>query len=388
MIAEGPVPFQPPRGKAKLAFLGEAPGSSEVEKKGLYTRLAPQVWPSHPWSAAFLEGGPPSRGDRALLAELPALPLVGPSGRLFDQMCRAAGIDRLDCMVTNVFEYMAPSNNVAPWLRDPDLMLHVRVRLTRELAEAGANVVVPMGGTALRLLTGRDDISKAAGSPCLATELLPGAKLLPCLHPAFILRNYKMLPLFLGALERAKREAELGPSLEFPFREFLLEPTLAEVRKWVYTMDGHLLDSRGEPFRPLLSADLLSVDIETGWGQITCIAFAPDEEHSICIPFVDLRSPNRSYWPTIEEELEVWSLVKEVLESPVPKVLQNGVYDAAWLLEKMGIRTMNYAHDTRLMHHALFPELPKDLGTLISLYSQAPQTKHWGVRKAEEKRDA
>jgi hypothetical protein len=53
----------------------------------------------------------------------------------------------------------------------------------------------------------------------------------------------------------------------------------------------------------------------------------------------------------------------------------------------MGIKVRNYREDTRLQHHSLYPELPKDLHSLMAAYSDWPSSKGWGG-KQEDKRDA
>src|SRR6185369_4456664 len=77
--------------------------------------------------------------------------------------------------------------------------------------------------------------------------------------------------------------------IRLPKRELLIEPTVQEIHDYL----PRLRDS-----------DLLSVDIETGWGLVTNLGFAPDREHAINIPFVDIRKPNKSFY-SVEDEVEV-----------------------------------------------------------------------------------
>lgn len=351
------VPPQLPRGQPpiRLAFVAEAPSHEEVDQ---------------------------------------GIPLVGPSGRIFNAMLRTAGIDRGECLVTNVFDEKLPDNNVANWctytpvyppfrgyswprigtagfLR-PEFYSHLD-RLRAELEAWQPHVVVPMGGTALWALTGKTEISALRGALQPATALIPGKKLLPTFHPAAVMHQWKLFTVVVGDMIKAAQEAEKGPLLVYPKRELLLAPTLQEIRDY------------GERIR---TSDLLSVDIETGWGQITCIGFAPDQEQAICIPFVDLRHPSRSYWKRAEEECEAWEIVRAWLASSTPKVGQNfGSYDAFWLLKKMNIQVRNYQHDTRLLHHALYPELPKSLGFMGAAYANQGPWKVMGKRKTEKRDD-
>ena len=358
------VPFQPPRRlPCKIAFLGEAPGQSEEDKEGCYLQVAKMVWPNAGWTGE-------RDADREIAKTLPPLPLVGPSGTIFNAILRAAGIDRRDVWVGNVFDEKAEDNDVTGWTRDPIIADRALSRLALELAAAGPTVVVPMGATALWAMTGSTNITQMRGAPCLATRVMPGVKLLPTFHPAYVRRVWKTLPFVVQDLLRAKAEAEKGPGLDFPDILLTIEPTIQDLRVWAPILDA---------------SNLLSVDIETGWGQITCIGFAPDGTRAICVPFVDMRQVDRNYWGAVKDERWAWDWVKERCESDTPKVGQNFTYDAYWLLEKMGIRVFNYLHDTRLMHHALYPELPKDLAFLGAAYAELPSWKNWG--KKGDKRD-
>lgn len=340
---------------ARIAFIGEAPGSDEV---------------AH------------------------GIPLVGSSGRVFNAMLRTANLDRSEFFVGNVFDEKIPDNNVANWCAPtaeakasgfddlpplghlgylrPEYRHHLD-RLVAEMDDVRPNIIVPMGGTALWAFTGHTDISSQRGNLQRAARLVPGAKILPTFHPAFIMRQWKFFVVGVGDFIKANSEGA-NRELILPHKEILIEPSIPEYRDYAD--------------RYLLRSDLLSVDIETGWGQITCIGFAPNAEQAIVVPFVDIRKPNKSYWGTEQEEVDAWEITKEIVESNVPKLGQNfGGYDAFWLLDGYGIRPYNFRHDTRLMHHALYPELPKDLEFMGASYTNQGAWKSWG-RKSREKRDS
>lgn len=349
------VPLQEPRGKRPLlAFVGEAPGEEEV----LYGK-----------------------------------PFVGAAGRMFNALLRTAGIDREDCLITNVFDERLPNNDVAAWTvprGHPDLgdggglapiaggFLHPShhhhlARLSEELAKWSPTVIVPLGGTALWALTGSASISAMRGTPSVATLLAPGTKLLPTFHPMMVQHQFKMYTVVVKDLIRAQTEALRGPTLVTPKRSILIDPCLSELREYVPA---------------LLASPLLSIDIETGWGQITSIGFAPDTEHAIVVPFVDKRQPDRSYWRTASDEERAWGYCRTILESDAPKVGQNfAQYDAFWFLEKYRIGVRNLMHDTRLLHHALYPELPKTLLFMGNSYTSQGSWKGWAHGNKTEKRD-
>lgn len=349
-------PQLPRRFPAPIAFIGEAPGIEETQK---------------------------------------LQPFVGTSGRLFNSLLRTANLDREDFLVTNVFNQKLPDNDVKNWcmtmteargteggmalppIGDRGFLRmehrHHLTRLQQELEEWQPRVIVPLGGSALWALTGDSRITAHRGAVRAATMLVPGAKLVPTFHPMAVQHQWKFFAIVVGDILRASIEAAKGPHIILPRRELLLEPTLDDI----------------EAYLPrLLRSSSLSVDIETGWGQITCIGFAPDAEHSINIPFLDKRRPDRNYWPTADHEAMAWGFVRRVLEAPVPKLGQNfGGYDAYWLLRKMHIGPRNFRADTRLLHHALYPELAKTLEFMASAYGTQGAWKQWGRAAQRTKRD-
>lgn len=288
-------------------------------------------------------------------------------------MLRTANLDRAKYLVTNVFDTPCEQEECPDEMRDEALVAYNFERLRAELEAANPAVIVPLGATAVWAFTGIKAIDSYRGSVVKATRIVPGAKLLPTFHPARIMRQWKLLPIGVGDLTKAAAEAKLGPKVFYPKMELLIEPTLAEALDFM---------------EQCKSSDLLSVDIETGWGQITNIGFAPTPNLAMNIPFVDRRKPNRSYWPTARQEFDVVKGIKGLCEHPVPKVGQKLIYDIYWLYEKYGIAMRNYRHDTRLMHHVLYPELPKDLGSMAASYTRIGAWKMWAGRYQGDKQDA
>lgn len=345
---ERPVESEPPARRSPagtLAFVGEAPSDREVER---------------------------------------GRPFVGPSGKVFDAVLRAANIDREECFVGNVFSTMLRGNDVAKhratmtaeaWAAFVSGNLE---RLRVELALVDPHVIVPLGGTALWHLGGRDGITAHRGAPMPGRGIAEGFKLLPTLHPAAILQTWKHYTILVGDIVRAAGEVARGRLIIRPQRSLIIQPTIEEVE---------------ETLRVYTQTDLLTCDIETGWGMIRGIAFAPDATQAIYVPFVSLAERDRSYWRTEAEEVRAWAAVKAILESPTPKLGQNFAnYDAMWLLKKAGIRVMGVSEDTRLLHAALYPELPKSLAFMGQTYGSQGVWKTWagfGAKKKDrgEKRD-
>lgn len=299
-------------------------------------------------------------------------PFVGPAGRTFNTILRSAGLRREEFHITNVFDQQAEDNEVGPWMADPVRCAESDARLAEEFAAYRPSVIVPLGNTALWALTRQTRISAFRGAVMPASRIVPGAKLLPTFHPMAVEHQWKFMPLVTMDFQKAMREAKLGPKIIYPNVKLIVEPTLKEVKAFMARC---------------MDADLLSIDIETGWGQITCIGFGLSATEAMCVPIVDLRQPSKCYWGSPEVELEVWLAMREVLEGPVPKLGQNFLYDIFWLYDKYGIAVRNYREDTRLLHHAVYPDLDKDLGTMAANHTRIGQWKSWGGRFAGDKND-
>lgn len=246
-------------------------------------------------------------------------------------------------------------------------------RLRIEIAQSRPNLLVALGNTACWALLQAANIGSIRGN---VTQDAFGVKVLPTYHPAGVLRNWAWRPVVVMDLIKAGREGA-SPELVRPARRVHINPTLAEVCEW---RD----DLLAKP------PELLSVDIETGAGQIKCIGFAGSITESFLVPFVDLSHPSGSYWGSVEDELEAWACVKAVLEAPIPKLGQNFIYDLQYIT-RMGILPSACLEDTMLLHHSLFPEMQKGLGFLGSIYTNEASWKLMNRRKValakEEKAD-
>lgn len=322
-------------------------------------------------------------------------PFVGKSGQELTAMLAEAGIVREECLLANVFSYRPPANNIFAWCLkkveadaewaslgnpgkypfnplksgayvDPRRMADVG-RLHRELVAYNPTIIIALGNTPLWALTGSAGISANRGTLLMA-DLVGGTrqyKVMPTFHPAYVLRSWDARPVVVADLIKAKRESETETYTR-PNRELWIEPGLEDIKRFISEV--------------LAPAPRFSVDIETGWGQITCVGFGTPT-HAITIPFVDTRKAGASYWSTESEEISAWNLVKQICAMPQAKIFQNGMYDIQWLWKQVGIVPRNKTHDTMLMHHSMFPEMQKGLGFLGSIYTNEASWKKMRPKK-------
>ena len=231
--------------------------------------------------------------------------------------------------------------------------IHHVEKLYSDLRSLRPNLVVAFGNTPCWALLRRTAITRIRGAVAESVTI-PGLKVLPCIHPAAVLRQWEHRHVTVLDLAKAKRECEF-PELRRPQRFIWTEPSLRDLEEFYE--------------RYIVGARFLSVDIETVGSAITCVGFAPSRDFSIVVPFYDPQRSGANYWSTFEEERKAWQWVSRVLDLPTPKLFQNGLYDIHFLWRAMGLKVRNVAHDTMLLHHALQPESPKGLGFLGSVYT-------------------
>jgi DNA polymerase len=129
--------------KARLMFVGEAPGADE---------------------------------------DIQSRPFVGRAGQLLTKIIEAIGLKREEVLIGNVNRCRPPQNR-AP---TPDEASMCKPYLLREIAVAQPEVIVVLGNTAMRnLLDTREGITRLRGR----FQEYKGIKVMPTFHPAYLLRD-------------------------------------------------------------------------------------------------------------------------------------------------------------------------------------------------------
>ncbi|MBW2081575.1 MAG: hypothetical protein JRI39_00475 [Deltaproteobacteria bacterium] len=313
--------------------------------------------------------------------EYEGVPFIGPSGHELNRQLQSAGILRAECRITNVVRFRPPTGDISYfatkkkglgtskgftlyeglWV-SPTVLEHLQ-DLEREIHETSPNVIVAVGELALWALTGKQGISDWQGSEMPSRIKRPENgdpyKVVPILHPAFILRGqFDKRFSSIEYLRRVRREADTPVIYEKPYR-FYIRPTFRDTMDYLTTLRKDL--DRG-PVK-------FSADIETrGHRHIACLGLARDPLSAICIPFLCLER-REGYW-SFKEELTIVELLREILNHPNARLIgQNWAYDAQYIARWWGTPTRLWL-DTMLAHHALWPGLPKALHFLASIYCE------------------
>ena len=129
--------------KARLMFVGEAPGADE---------------------------------------DIQARPFVGRAGQLLTKIIEAIGLKREEVLIGNVNRCRPPGNRPPT----PEEASMCKPFLLREIAIVQPEVIVVLGNTAMKnLLDTREGITKLRGT----FQEFKGIKVMPTFHPAYLLRD-------------------------------------------------------------------------------------------------------------------------------------------------------------------------------------------------------
>jgi len=197
------------------------------------------------------------------------VPFTGASGTLLTQIMREAGIERNQCYITNVIKYRPPNNNLHK-LHEIGLKLEeCEEELRRELRQLNPNVIVPLGNVALKAITGKgvrdkDKITNWRGSiipsyPSIGRDGTP-VKVIPTLHPAFIMRSWGDSPLLLFDFLKIKKESSFKGFGSLKKKDYKTLTEFRETQDWLSSA---------------MDVEALALDIETYkyTDIIKCIGF-------------------------------------------------------------------------------------------------------------------
>jgi uracil-DNA glycosylase family 4 len=321
--------------KPEIAFIGEAPGADEDES---------------------------------------GIPFVGVSGMMLKKAVGVVGKAWHRAHKTNVIICRPPKNDI-----DCDEALsgikHCRkgfIEELRSLKKKGVSVLVAVGATAMKALSITGTIGDNRGSVfmlsltdndiCVIEKGEFDFVCVPTFHPSFLLRGQsKHEVTFVNDIDKAYQLTER--KYKPPREKFLLFPTIEDIKK--------------KTEECLKRKDLLAVDIETcggfvpGKARIIMVGIGIDEEEAFCIPF--LKQGGGNAWDTKEERMMAHQCLKRLMEN-CPTMFHNGLYDVRHL-EAFGAKPKIVSLDTMILAHDLSPELPQNLGYVVSIYGKTPYWK-------------
>lgn len=287
-------------------------------------------------------------------------PFVGPAGQLLDGMLKDAGIDRHQCYLTYLLKYRPPANNFA---KATDLGIDINKQvenLFKEINEIKPNAILALGEKALYYLTGYKGIKSYRGS--ILRGKIPNVKIIATYPPSAFLRDgekgamtYAARSYVLLDFARAWDEAK-NSKWDLPVRRLEIARNSSDVQKFFAQYNGQKIAAN---------------DIESVKCVPSCMSFAFNRHHAMSIPLLPGLINTSS---SLSDTAESWRYIQnKYLELGI--VGQNFKYDEHKLTNPCGFGGIRLHADTAMMAHVLYPEFPKALEFLTSVFTREPYYK-------------
>jgi uracil-DNA glycosylase len=303
------------------------------------------------------------------------VPFVGSSGRELDRMIAEAGIHSGLCCFVNPYKVRPPENDIKRIEETGITKKQFEEQFIEELTEYRPPFIIPVGGTALRILCGfttdRKDneakISKWRGSLLTSDELNWPHYVIPNFHPAYILREWSDRDVSVFILRRLKEEYDYfvqnGKHQPLPERELIADPSFGEAKEF-------LLD--------LLNTDKpVSTDIELLARRVPiCIALSNNRFRALSVSYFDYQTPDQAV---------IWRLIDKIQRTKHIIGQNWTTFDANWVSALGFDSGVARCDDTLVRHHVLHPEMSHKLDFQVMQYTREPfykdEGKGWQLRE-------
>ncbi len=271
-------------------------------------------------------------------------PFSGPEGGILEQCLHNVGLIRGEIYITHLFKDQSAGANYNKGSFTETGLAAISA-LREELSETSANIIIAMGEAAFCAVAGSYYLSRYRGYVFQAINF-PQAKCIGTIHPreaSFGL--YKNRYLIVADLKKAISERD-SPLLVRPSRTLIYHyENINEALEWLTYFNEQ---------------PRVSIDIEVLNYEVSCIGFSSNPNLACVFPI-------SGSW-SVEDEFLLWRGIAQVLGNQSQKVFQNGIFDIQFLLAKNNIVTRGEILDTMIAHSVMYPDLPKNLGFLGSIY--------------------
>lgn len=351
----GPVASEWPRTPPNIAVVGEAPGEQEVAHNQPFVPHAP------------------SGRELTQALELVSLPRTA-VGWTNAVACRPPG-NKMDGVLAHLRKLNKERMKEGlPALPTPAECC--RPRLLTELQQRGIQHVFAVGKVAFQAITGKANAITAVRGGMIEGWAVnrtagkwfdregawrdappdPGAlplRVIPLLHPAFVLRSRKWTPTFRRDIEQGAAWFR-GVQTWVP-PNVLYRPTPAELRAFLANLGAWAAwDTETDGVEPLRA-------------RLRCVGIGHGDR-VVLVPLLSKDGHTRFY--SDAEETEIRDILRDWFTNPhVTKVGHNsGYYDRLVIQAALGVVPLPFL-DSILLHQAAAPEMPHSLGFVASAYA-------------------
>lgn len=324
----------------------------------------PKVWGQGDLSSHVVVIGESPGSDESLKG----IPFVGPAGQVLDAGLACAKLPRPTVWTTNLCCCQPPHNDLGS-IEGREAVECCRKGFDDELnwlGSHGVTTILACGGEPLNYFGVEGKITKQRGSVYEVKRKAHTYWMIPTFHPSFINRmrwgkgegRKDLQWTWVGDIAKAKVVSRDGWTP--PREDFNLYPTYDDVMT--------TLSATGQ----LVSVDIETTGLTPKTGNIVVIGLGFSGERAVVIPFI--MQGGRRYW-TPAEEIDISSALNGFFTRN-RLVFQNALFDVRFLQGSgYTVPWSSVEHDTMLLHHAVSPEEPHDLGFIVSKYGATPYWK-------------
>lgn len=313
-------------------------------------------------------------------------PLVGRSGRLFNEATVKAGYARDNCSLNNAILCMPRGGNLKGYMAElsrenksrknkwPNPVDCCRPRLLAEIADA-ENILL-MGSASKKAVlreSGEKKLMTGRGFPMRAKIGGVERNIMTTVHAAFVLRAHRWYDFFMLDVAKAFRMAT--GTLQWTAPEMSYAPKAGELRDLLLRMKVS-----GLP----IAYDVETDGLEQTEVNLRCVGIGT-ERLALIVPWRSVQAdpdwawvkrgrPWRAWytddeWADVQLELRSWFADEKGTVSD-----QNGLYDFE-LMDRHGVPVRRRRFDTAIGHHIIWSELPHNLSFQSAQYTDGPHHK-------------
>ena len=352
-------------------------------------------------------------------------PFVGRSGQILNSALEEAGIERAKLYITNAVS-CRPSDNRTP---TPEEIQLCRGRLVKEINQVKPKLIVTLGAVPMRSILKLNGIVKHHGQEVYSEEF--GCLVLPCYHPAFVLRDPRRQHEFLQDIMRIPRliddskpkakteyivvdsfeklyqmrdDLKSLPAVAFDIETNGLNPFMEGANVTAISFSGQYGKSYCVPLyyqAPLFSSEFLgelatylsilsksssTESIPTKFSSLLQESRLIEELHGKSVKeyrkavnsFIEELSSRRKNPVFSAEEINnlIIPVLREILEDPAKELIaHNGKFDTQWLRYKHGFN-IHLQFDTCIAHYLLDENSAHNLKRVASAYTDIGNYAH------------